>query len=309
MRMNTLRSGFLILALASFGAHAEYQATSTSEAELDAMKLGTPDLDDIDQEITNARMRADAGSRSRVSMSTGLGYSGGSVKKPFGSERPNLSGDPSTETSTDLSGSISARYRFNPRTSMTFGAGFGVLQPFHGAEDFNIDNPGIGLNRAYRIGNFQTITSAGATWGTSESWKAANQKASVSISHNMMTQIGNSGWTAGASVQVVNNFHSALNLPAGEEDTRTDWRIGLYPQLEYQFNDRYSARTVFGYFNYYSFKNTDTFDFKNVFVYQSVGVGISVTRDIYLYPNVQFIPDNLSVDNTNVAISATINLF
>lgn len=310
MKMKVLSTGFLGLALAMSTANAEYQQTGTSEADLETLQKAAPETDDIDTEITNARMRADSGSRSKVSMSTSLGYSGGSVKSPFGSERPNLSGDPSEETATDLGGSISARYRFTPRTSMTLGAGFGVLQPFHGANDFNVANPSLGLSRVYRIGNFQTSTSGSFTYGTSESWKAANQKASVGLSHNMMAQVGNSGFTAGASIQVVNNFQSApAGLAPGADDNRVDWRLGFYPQLEYQFNDRYSARTVFGYFNYYSLQSNDTFKLNNAFVYQSVGIGISVTRDIYVYPNIQFIPDDLSVDNTNVAVSATLNLF
>jgi hypothetical protein len=43
-------------------------------------------------------------------------------------------------------------------------------------------------------------------------------------------------------------------------------------------------------------------------VYQSAGLGISVTRDIYLYPNVQFIPEDVRSDRTNVGVSANINL-
>jgi len=44
-------------------------------------------------------------------------------------------------------------------------------------------------------------------------------------------------------------------------------------------------------------------------VYQSVGLGISVTRDIFLYPNIQFIPSDIRSDRTNIAMSASINIF
>jgi hypothetical protein len=42
---------------------------------------------------------------------------------------------------------------------------------------------------------------------------------------------------------------------------------------------------------------------------ESVGIGCSVTRDIFLYPNIQFTPGNISANLTNVGLTATINLF
>ena len=43
---------------------------------------------DIDQEVTNARMRAESGSKSKFSLSSVLRYTGGPVVRPFGEERP-----------------------------------------------------------------------------------------------------------------------------------------------------------------------------------------------------------------------------
>ena len=37
--------------------------------------------------------------------------------------------------------------------------------------------------------------------------------------------------------------------------------------------------------------------------------GVKVTRDIFLYPNVQFVPDQLRSKQTNVALSTNINMF
>ena len=60
----------------------------------------------------------------------------------------------------------------------------------------------------------------------------------------------------------------------GDGDARTDYNIGLYPFLEYAFNDRYSFRTVFGYFNYSHFRSEEAATFKRTVSYQSMGVGI-----------------------------------
>ncbi|MNT01942.1 hypothetical protein D3C72_1364290 [compost metagenome] len=90
-----------------------------------------------------------------------------------------------------------------------------------------------------------------------------------------------------------------------------DFGYGLYPFAEYSFNDTYSFRTVFGYFQMVHYKETET-DKARVEAqtpYQSMGVGISVSRDIYLYPNIQFTPLDIRDDRTNVALSANLNLF
>jgi len=41
----------------------------------------------------------------------------------------------------------------------------------------------------------------------------------------------------------------------------------------------------------------------------STGIGISLGRDVFLYPNIQFIPTDIRSDRTNVAMSANVNLF
>jgi hypothetical protein len=87
-----------------------------------------------------------------------------------------------------------------------------------------------------------------------------------------------------------------------------DYSFGFYPFAEYVFSDRLNLRTVFRPF---TFEHIRSEPFGNVIrnVYtQSVGVGVSVTRDIYLYPNVQFVPEDFRSELTNVGLSANINI-
>jgi hypothetical protein len=67
-------------------------------------------------------------------------------------------------------------------------------------------------------------------------------------------------------------------------------------------------RTVFGWQVYQQTRRDDTWTFEKRKVYQSLGTGISVTRDIFLYPNIQFIPSDIRSDRTNIGLSAYINL-
>lgn len=316
MRLNSKffkHSALIAAGLLTMGAQSQEAAlkkgTDQEQPATEAPAPGTPKSageTGIDKEITNARIRATSGSKSKLSLSSSLAYDGGSVKKPFGKTRPNISGDPEVEVDTAFGGSVAGRYRFNPNDSVTFGAGVSVLKPLHGAEDLSVDNPDVAYSRVYKLGAFQTVSSVGYTHGTSESYKDVDLNSVIYFSHNMMAQIGESRFTAGASFGL-NFFNYGDDPVAG--DPRTSYSVGIYPQLEYSFNDMLSARTVFGYFNFRNKRSDSNFDLERRYEYQSIGVGISVTRDFYLYPNVQFIPDNLDVDNTNVAISATINLF
>ena len=85
----------------------------------------------------------------------------------------------------------------------------------------------------------------------------------------------------------------------------------MYPYLEYSFNDRFNLRTVCMYFQVeHTLLHAGDFNrWRKDTAQQSFGVGISVTRDVFLYPNVQFIPDQLRMAQTNFGISTAINIF
>jgi hypothetical protein len=104
-----------LIAASGFVASAQTsEKTSETKTKIDQMKPGKNKVSgDIDKEVTNARMRAASGSRSRYSLSSSLSWLGGRVADPFTEDRPNIVGDPSTETATSLSGSFSARYRWS----------------------------------------------------------------------------------------------------------------------------------------------------------------------------------------------------
>jgi hypothetical protein len=298
------------------GTFAQEKTGSANTSSTDATTATANKVDgDIDEEITNARMRAASGSRSKISMSASLGYDGGSIKNPLSAERPNLSGDPEVLVASEFGGSISARYRANKNDSFTFGAGVSYLQPlqdgdkYQDANEFNVSNPSLGYSRVYKIGSFQTISGASYTHGTSEGWDRASLNSIVGVSHTMMHAFKRTNFSAGVSFgfNVFNN--GDVDGLSQDDDTRNRFSMGIYPMAEYQISDRFVARTVFGYFNFRNRRNQSNTDFRRNYEYQSVGIGIVASRDIWIYPNVQFIPDNLSVDNTNVAVSATMNLF
>lgn len=275
----------------------------------------------IDEEVTNARMRAESGSKSKWSLSTSVAYSGGAISRPFGAERPNLAGTPGNEIKSAGKIGLDARYRWSKNHSITLGTQVGMQTPFQGdisAKDtqFNVYDPALGYKLVGKFGDLQT--SGGVTYyrGTSQESKGINQTQAVALSVTALKAWQN-GLTTGLSLSTAYNDFSddpgqtkATRSAMYGGDKRVEWSLGLFPFAEYSFNDKYSFRTVFGYFNWkHLYGDNNKYRLLQTYVYQSVGVGISITRDIYLYPNIQFVPDNIRSDFTNVALSATVNVF
>ena len=307
----------LASSLAFSSVVAEETTGSASTSTTSTEKALSNKVDgDIDEEITNARMRANSGSKSKFSGSISAYYDGGSVEEPLSATRPNLSGDPDVPTFSGGGGSTSLRYRINPNHSLTAGVGFQLIQPLQSSEDnelandFTITNPSVGYSFIGKLGGFQTSTGVSLTLGTWEGWQNIDGRgtdidSSIGVSQTFTKAFADTGFSAGLSFSV-----SRFNYSTDFEDNANNLSAGIFPFAEYQFNDTFVARTVFGYFNYRNKRRYDsTLKFTRAYEYQSVGIGIVASRDVWIYPNIQFIPDNLDVKNTNVGISASINMF
>lgn len=323
------------LLLSPFFALAQSTTTSsssnTSTLKVEDLKKPEEKLKDIDEEITDARMRAQLGSKSVWSFKSSLNYAGGSVTDPFGSVRPNYRSSASLEAMTSLSGDVGVNFRAGDRDNISFGTGLTVIDPLHGditkpATDsrnggsavmarYEISTPYLGWSRGYRAFGSQMISSVTYSHATdSDSINRTKTLGSVSLSQTILANFGKSGWTGGTSISLSKGFYTGNvtdeKLLAGLKKgtyKRTDLSGGIFPFMQYTFNDRYSFRTVFGYFQFTRYDGYD--DNVQLEPYQSVGTGISITRDIYLYPNIQFTPKNIRSDKTNVALTANINLF
>jgi hypothetical protein len=139
----------------------------------------------------------------------------------------------------------------------------------------------------------------------------------LSLSQTILGNFGDSNLSGGLAFSMDHTMYygnvseDAAPRIQAQDYMRDDLSLSVVPFLEYSLNDTLSLRTVFAYFNYLHFKNEfgNPTEFVRSEPYQSVGLGISVTRDIYLYPNVQFVPRDVRADRTNVGLSANINLF
>ena len=319
-----------VLVLLAMGFSAHVYADDNSAADQTKNKVKVEDVNgrknkvdgDIDQEITNAKLRAESGSKSKFSLSATATYTGGTITNAFGTERPNIKGTPEQETHTSIGGGFDARYRWTKNDSFTLGTTYAIMTPFQGnvhtsKSQYNLFDPAIAYNRVGKVGGFQTVATVAYAYGTSTASTAVDLTHQVGVAYNAMWDFHN-GFSAGAQVAADYNYYTSrpgdnkVGADPGNYggDSRVDWDFAIYPQAEYQFNDMISARTVFGYFNWkHLYGDTNRTRLLQEFVYQSLGIGISVARDFFLYPNIQFLPGNLHSQYTNVGLNATLNVF
>lgn len=277
---------------------------------------------DVDEVITNRKLRAETGSKNKYSFSAALSYSGGTIKKPASELRPNITGSLGTQQDVKLSGTLGGKYKISSLQSISADIGVGIDKPFHSddksfGERSYADNPGLTYQVVYKTAGIQNVTQFGANAYTSDFTRAMGYMAGLNFSQIAVYDFGGSNFSLGANFALGSNYFdkdkSSTALYQGQSILRGpqqgDYSAGIYPFAEYVINDRFNVRTISGIWVYdHSRAQSDFWTWEKNKIYQSVGVGISITRDIYLYPNVQFMPENIKDERTNVAINANINL-
>lgn len=324
MKNLSLLTLVMVISASAFAAPKKKAATAPAEGQttiqLDEAAEKKNKVDgNIDEEITNKKLRTESGSKSKYSLSTNLIYNGGSVNEPFAAERPNLYASSGIETKTAMALGASIRYRANKNDSFTLGVTAGAITPLQGdvnkGQQFQLYDPSLGYSRAFQAMGLQNIFGAGVSYGTSKVSVANDKVGDIGVGHTVMKTFKN-GVSLGGAVQFDYNFYST---GAGDNknnrisgyggDSRTDWSLGLYPMFEYEFTDKLSFRTVFRYTSWFHNLGDDNDSILKEVGTQSMGLGWSVTRDIYLYPNIQFLWQDIDSERTNVAVNMTANIF
>lgn len=300
------------------------QSSNSSTIKLTDVQKKDETTKDIDEEITNAKMRAESGSKSKWSVSLELALNGGNLEDPLGKVRPNYSGIATQDGATSLAGEVGVSYRINAKNRLSLSTGVAVGTPFHsnmeevsklksegGATD--VSTPSISWGTSGRLGTTQNSLSVSYSHHTKQIYTDGYKMVGdLGVSHVVIFDIAGSNWQPGISTSIGNTFYSdSANADdvIGNDNRRADYYFGVYPFVEYAFNDRYSFRTVFRPLVYSHNRTDEAMTFEKDMYTQSLGVGIAVTRDIYLYPNMQFAPENLKPSLTNVGLSTTMNIF
>ncbi len=313
----------LLAALVATPSFAEDTEANENKVKIEdvngsANKVPGEDADDI---LTNNKLRAETGSKSRYSIATQFNYDGSSVNQPFAAERPNIQAVTGDTAFADLNGQINAKYNFDQRNSLLVGGGLRWVAPIQGSrpngypgEMFDVFDPSVAYQRIYKLGGLQSYYQIGPTLYTRTNLTDEGYIANVQIYNVNAYEIGTTRFTVGMESSVTTGFYKppvAFNGMTADEvrDDEADYSFFLYPYLEYKITDKINFRTVSFLlsFEHTRLHTMDTWHQDRVI--QSAGVGFSVTRDVYLYPNVQFVPDQLRPEDTNVGLEADINIF
>lgn len=322
---NWVLSLFIALGVTS-AAHAEQdsETTSSGESRVELKSVKPRTEEKSDGQITNARLAADAGSDSPVSFRAILSYSGGSVEKPFDRVRPNyrrLGGNPIADTS--VGGSIGGAIRLDSQSQLRFSTGISMRTPFHnsvneltvnknaetGNRVFNVSGVTTEYNRTFRKGNVMYAPSFSATVATDQfETQTVGRLGSASASLGLTFDFEGSRWQPGVSLLMTQYVYGDGNQFDTRNRRRENLGGGAYPFVEYKFNNTYAFRALFGFFNYTNYRDQNLGQFYRDGHYVSTGLGISPRRHIWIYPNVQFAPNDIRGDLTNVGLSTIINL-
>jgi hypothetical protein len=282
-------------------------------------KVPGADADDV---LTNAKLRAESGSKSRFSVATQLDYDGGSLERPLAGVRPNIQGVTGDTAFADFNGQINAKYNITQLDSILVGGGLRWITPLQGSQKpegyggqmVDVFNPQINYQRIYKVGSVQSYVQVGPTLYTETNLVNEGYIANFGAYNVNAYDIGTSRFTIGMESQIAGNaFKPArqfgkMSVDAVKDD-ESDYNFFMYPYVEYKLSDKLNLRAVtfLVSFEHTRLHTMDTW--RKDKVTQSFGLGISVTRDIFLYPNVQFVPDEVRMADTNVGLAANVNVF
>lgn len=279
------------------------------------------------QVITNNRLAADAGIARPLSFRWTWNYAGGTINNPFGEIRPNyrkLPGNPFTLTS--IGGTLGLAYRFTPTVQGRLLTSFVAITPFNRSLNEWINNrfsPANGqaarvytfnsvvgeINRVSRVGKTMISQSLSASVPMQEhAIRNIGLFASTGGGVNVIWDLAPSKWQPMVAFGVAYPIYRDAGIFDRQNRRREELSWGIYPAVEYLFNSTYTFRTVFGFFNYTKYRDQAWGQWYREGHYISSGIGFSPKRGIWIYPNIQFNPEDIRADLTNVGIQATINL-
>lgn len=330
-RGKLMKKFFVTGLIAALAVQAQAQSSESKEKAESAVKLeevkpagvvlqsGEQDVDEV---ITNRKLRADTGAKKTFSFSANLNYSGGSIEKPGSENRPNIRATKATQTIARLTGTVGVKAKLSPLQSLSANIGVGIDKPFHSddksfGERSSASDPSLTYQVLAKLKGIQSVTQISASMGTSDFNRAIGLSHGAGLTEILAYDFGGSKFTLGSLIQMNAFFYDKSTTAVTTYNNKTfvvggqqgDFSAGIYPFAEYVISDRLNIRTISGVWAYdHARTQSEFWTWEKNKIYQSVGLGISVTRDIYLYPNVQFLPEKIRSHLTNVALNATINL-
>lgn len=295
-----------------------------TSAEKTEATTPSPEADKTDQLITNRNLRSLNGSLSTWSFASTWNYQGGSLNRPIGSSRPNVTGSKDVALVQNLSGTVGISYRLTEIDRLTFGIGLQMASPFSSEADsqfsesgrrefdrtqgkIDASNPQLVYRRIMKPFGVQSILTGTSTYYTQDALVDRGLETKNEVTLNSLYEFGKSKFSAGVVFQGAFFTHNkdSKALQAGQPA----YEFYALPVTEYEINELMNWRAVYRYNWYQQNRAQSSSEWTTLDPTISTGIGFSITRDIFVYPNIQFNPEDIRSDRTNIGLSANINLF
>lgn len=306
LKFFALMLSFLTLVFA--GAIDEARAEEvTSQEKLSIRALKQRKYEEV-KEVTDAELRAKAGSRSKWSLSAYLGYSGPRVTDLHEEVVPNPDNLPQ-EKRTSVTGSLGMRYRWSPSTSMAFDTGLRFYTPMGGARDGELNDPSLNLEKLYPLWGLQMRSRYSASVTTSEYYSSQGQVGTLRMAHDFKRKWSETSpflWSVGSTF---NWFLFDRAFQRGDSRGVSNYYFSVFPGIQYNIKDNFNVGTslAFAYSNLRTEANWWNWDRR--LWSQRLSFGYGVTRNVYLAPYLNFYPERFTWDTTGLNMNLYLNLF
>jgi hypothetical protein len=288
--------------------------TSTAIKALDAtqtLKVEKPkdvNSKDLDSEVTDIKLRAGSGAKSKYSTSFYLTYAGGSLKDPGANVRPSV-GSERRAAPVSLTGNIGVRYRFNKNKSLFVASGISRPRPFHKNtqnDKFELSTPYLGYNDTLAINDWQLSSGFRLYIVTEKFLKDIGEIATLGYSLRSLNKLGQTRFNGNISLDAwVTGYDESHNYM---KKNQNDMGISLTPALQYNYSDKMNFFTSLSLLTYSHYRSDKSFKASQDKITQSLGMGFAIYRDFYVSPSMTFEPENIRSDKTAVNVSTYINL-
>lgn len=260
--------------------------------------------------LTDAKLKADAGSLSRMSAKASLSYFGPTFGDLSAPEQPNPDGSVGTYSQA-IKGSISARYRMTPDSTISAGTGISMIHPFHGWSRTDVSNPFISYDFSNRFGPVQMRNSPGVKFTTVPNYTALGQIAEVSWDNSLVYSIGGRfamSFDSSLAYWVYSREYRPGPLKKGGDGSASQYGISWYPGLKYNVSDAFNLNTSAGFSLQNPRAANDNAVLNNKTVSLRLGCGYAFSRDVYFAPYVQSYVTQLAFDTTTINVSGVFSV-
>lgn len=305
---------------------AAFSEEGESRIKAEDLTQDAEQSEDVDLLITNKQLRAESGSKSRWSLGSSFGYSGSNLRKPLAEDRPNIAATTATTDKALLDGHVEVKYNMAVRHSLSAGIGLRWIAPLSKGGPKNYDgthtdmaNPYLAYQFVYNLGGMQSVLQVQSAFYTESNLVRLGYVSSLSINQDSVFEIADSRLSLGFSIWGQYGLYNKSGETGSPdehgyiEDVRTeqaDYIFGLSPLVEYEINNTFNLRLVTNLWNFEHLRSESRLNtYAQDRITQSFGVGISVTRDIFVFPNVEYVPEDMRAEMTNIGITADINVF